>query len=232
MHRIKGKIMYIITIDGPAASGKSTVAGIVAKKLNIVHINSGEAYRAIAYCMLNNGVAPNDVEGVKDVLKRNSFKMVYQNDMQVVYINDEDVTAHLHTNPINDVVSQYGKIPEVIYKASDMAREISKDMSVVMDGRNLGSFCFTDAKYKFYVDCDAQIRAERRLQEMLNKGFSVNYDEMYKQVLERDALDKNREVAPLIVPRGSVLIDSSTFTPEEVANQIVDIVLDCERQKS
>lgn len=221
--------MYIITIDGPSSSGKSTVASLVAQKLNIVHINSGEAYRAIAYFMVNNGISPTDSISIDKELKRNSFKMQYKDGVQTLLINGEDVTKYLHSNQINAVVSQYGKNPQVIYTASDMAREVSKDMSVVMEGRNLGSFCFPDAKYKFFVDCDVKERATRRYNEMLQKGFDVDFDTIYNQTLERDHLDRTREIAPLIVPKNSVLIDSTHLTAEQVAEKIVGIVKDCEK---
>lgn len=220
--------MYIITIDGPASSGKSTVAHLVAQKLNIAHINSGEAYRAIAYFMLNSGIAPNDEAGVNKALANNSFKMLYQDGKQILLVNDEDVTRHLHTNQVNAVVSQYGANPKVIYKSSDMAREVSQNMDVVMEGRNLGSFCFPDAKYKFFVDCDAKERAKRRYIEMLEKGSNVDFDTIYQQTIERDRLDKTRKVAPLVVPKGSVLIDSTNQTAEQVAQIIAEIVLDNE----
>ncbi|MBQ3502280.1 MAG: (d)CMP kinase [Clostridia bacterium] len=222
--------MYIITIDGPASSGKSTVAHLVAQKLNIAHINSGEAYRAIAYFMLNSGIAPTDVENVNKALDDNTFEMVWK-DKQVLLVNGEDVTAQLHTNQVNAVVSQYGATnPQVIYKASDMARQISKNMSVVMEGRNLGSFCFPDADYKFFVDCDAKERATRRYKEMIEKGFDVDFDTIYQQTIERDNLDKTRPVAPLVVPEGSVLIDSTHQTAEQVAQTIANIVLDNENK--
>ena len=222
--------MYIITIDGPSSSGKSTVASIVAQKLNIVHINSGEAYRAIAYFMYNNGIAPNDTESVNNALSNNKFEMVYKDGVQLLFVNGEDVTKHLHTNQINAVVSQYGKNPQVIYKASDMARGVTKDISVVMDGRNLGSFCFTDAKYKFFVDCDALERAKRRFNEMIEKGIQVDFNDIYQQTLERDNLDKTREIAPLVVPENAVVLNSTNMTAEQVADQIVNIVLNNENK--
>lgn len=217
--------MYIITIDGPSSSGKSTVASLVAQKLGIVHINSGEAYRAIAYCMLNNNISTSDNNSIDNTLKNNNFKMEYVNNKQSIYVNDVDVTNCLHTNQINQVVSQYGKNANVIYKASDMARDIAKNLSVVIDGRNLGSFCFPEAQYKFYIDCDALVRAKRRFQEMLDKGSDVNFDEIYSQTLQRDELDKSREVAPLVIPKNAIVIDSTNLTAEQVANQIVNIVL-------
>ena len=222
--------MYIITIDGPSASGKSTIASIVAQKLNIAHINSGEAYRAIAYFMQSSGIAPEDIESVNNALKNNKFSMVYNDGIQSLIVNGKDVTQYLHTNQINAVVSQYGKNPQVIYKSSDMAREVARDISVVMDGRNLGSFCFPDAKYKFYVDCDALERAKRRCNEMKSKGFEVDFDAIYQQTLERDNLDKTRAVAPLIVPNQAIVLDSTNMTAEQVADKIVDFVLSNEKK--
>lgn len=221
--------MYTITIDGPSSSGKSTVAALVAKKLGIAHINSGEAYRAIAYFMNSKGIEPTDIERVNEQLKLNSFTMQYVDGIQTLLVNGKDVTNYLHTNQINAVVSQYGKNPQVIYKASDMAREVSKDMSVVMEGRNLGSFCFTDAKYKFYVDCDVKERALRRYNEMIQKGMQVNFETIYNQTIERDMLDKTREIAPLVVPENAIIIDSTKLTAEDVAEKIVNIVKDYEK---
>ena len=221
--------MYIITIDGPAASGKSTVASLVAEKLNIAHINSGEAYRAIAYFMLNKGITPTDVVNINKELKVNEFKMKYNNGVLSLLVNGEDVTKHLHTNQINAVVSQYGKNPQVIYAASDMVRDIAKDMSVVMDGRNLGSFSFPEAQYKFFVDCDAKERAIRRFNEMRQKGVDVDLESIYNQTLERDHLDRTRAVAPLVVPRNAVLLDSTNSTAEQIAQTIVNIVLENEK---
>lgn len=227
----KGGNMYIVTIDGPSASGKSTLAQLVADKLGIVHINSGDAYRAIAYFMSNAGISPTDLVTVEKTLVSNDFKIKYKNGKQRTYINGEDVTSFLHSNQVNAVVSTYANQCEaVIYKASDMIRDFANTMSIVIEGRNVGSFCFPEAKYKFYLDCDALVRAKRRCAEMQEKGQEVNFDEIYKQTLERDELDKTRKIAPLVVPEGSVLLDSTNKTPEQVADIIVGIVLDSEQK--
>lgn len=224
--------MYIVTIDGPSASGKSTLAQLVADKLGIVHVNSGDGYRAIAYFMSNAGIAPTDMASIKKSLNSNKFEIKYENGAQKTYINDEDVTKHLHLNQVNAVVSAYAnQSPDVIYKASDMIRGIANSMSVVIEGRNVGSFCFPEAKYKFYLDCDAYVRAKRRCKEMEEKGQNVNFEDIYKQTLQRDELDKTREIAPLVVPKNSVLLDSTNKTPEQVADMIVAIILDSEKQK-
>lgn len=224
--------MYIVTIDGPSASGKSTLAQLVADKLGIVHINSGDAYRAIAYFMSNAGIAPTDTTSIEKALNSNKFEIKYENDTQKTYINGEDVTKYLHLNQVNAVVSAYAnQSPQVIYKASDMIRDLATSMSVVIEGRNVGSFCFPEAKYKFYLDCDAYVRAKRRCKEMEEKGQDVNFEDIYKQTLQRDELDKTREIAPLVVPKNSVMLDSTNKTPEQVSNTIVSIILDSEKQK-
>lgn len=224
--------MYIVTIDGPSASGKSTLAQLVADKLGIVHVNSGDGYRAIAYFMSNAGIAPTDMASIKKALNSNKFEIKYENGAQKTYINGEDVTKHLHLNQVNAVVSAYAnQSPDVIYKASDMIRGIANSMSVVIEGRNVGSFCFPEAKYKFYLDCDAYVRAKRRCKEMEEKGQNVNFEDIYKQTLQRDELDKTREIAPLVVPKNSILLDSTNKTPEQVADMIVAIILDSEKQK-
>lgn len=225
------KNMYVITIDGPAGSGKSTIAKIVAEKLNIAYINSGEAYRAIAFYMQANGIAPTNTTGVKLLLESNDFTMGYSEGRQFTKINGIDITDYLHSNNINSIVSQYAKIPEVIYKASEMIQSIPKDSSVVIEGRNVGSFCFPNADYKFFIDCEVKIRAKRRFDEMIAKGENVDFDAIYKQIIERDVLDRTRKIAPLIVPENSVLIDTSCQTPDQVAQTIVDIVLDYEKNK-
>ena len=229
---LKGENMYIVTIDGPSASGKSTLAQLVADKLGIVHINSGDAYRAIAYFMSNAGIAPTDTTSIEKALNSNKFEIKYENDTQKTYINGEDVTKYLHLNQVNAVVSAYAnQSPQVIYKASDMIRDLATSMSVVIEGRNVGSFCFPEAKYKFYLDCDAYVRAKRRCKEMEEKGQDVNFEDIYKQTLQRDELDKTREIAPLVVPKNSVMLDSTNKTPEQVSNTIVSIILDSEKQK-
>ena len=157
--------------------------------------------------------------------------MIYDNGAQRLIVNNQDVTEYLHTNQINAVVSQYGKNPQVIYEASKMAREIANGISVVMEGRNLGSYCFPDADYKFFVDCDVKERAFRRFKEMQQKGVNVDFETIYKQTIERDNLDKTREVAPLIIPENSVLLDSTNQTAEQIAQKIADIVLDRENSK-
>lgn len=225
--------MYMITIDGPASSGKSTVASLVAKNLNIIYVNSGQAYRAITYLLLSLNITPNEVDKIITALTENHLEIIISdNYKQKVLINRVDVTAKLHTNRISSIVAQYAKLPEVIYKASDMVLNLSSDKPIVIEGRNLGSFCFPNAEYKFYVDCEPKIRAERRYKEMIDRGEKVDFDTIYQQLLERDRLDRTRTVAPLKVPERSVLLDSSHQTPEQVADKITDIVLECEHAQN
>lgn len=224
--------MYIITLDGTSASGKSTVADLVAKKLNIVHINSGEAYRLITLFMLNNGISALDNDAIDKALKNNKFEIRIVDGEQQMFLNDKLVEEDIHTNQINATVAQYACIPSVIYRASDMARAVAKDYSLVMEGRNLGTFCFPDAKYKFFIDCDIIERAKRRMQELKIKGADVDFDTVFKQLVERDRLDKTRAVAPLRVPDGCIMLDSTNQTAEQVADTISNIIKGFEKINS
>lgn len=214
--------MYTITIDGPSASGKSTVAKLVAKKLNFYHLNSGNIYRAITLFLLEKGLSPNE-QITEDILSQINVEIKFENNLQVDYLNGKNVTTLLHSHEINDNVSRFGKQELIIKKASKLTLLPTLNYNIVIDGRNVGSFVLPNAFLKIYLDCDAKVRAERRFKEMLEKGEKVDFDEIYQQTLDRDELDRTRPIAPMIVPENAVIINSSNKTPEEVAIEIVDI---------
>ena len=216
--------MFTITIDGPSASGKSTVADIVAKELNMHHLNSGDFYRAIALYMLRKNIHFEDAEKIKKELKNIKVTIKYIDDVQHDYLNGEDVTGLLHTNEINEVVSKFGHNLDVVEKASNLTLLATETENLVIDGRNVGSYVIPDADCKVFLDCDAKIRAERRYKEALEKGSKVSFEEILKQTIERDELDKKRVVAPLIVPKNARIVKSDNKTPEEVAQEIIKIV--------
>lgn len=215
--------MFTITIDGPSASGKSTVADIVAQKLNIHHLNSGEFYRAIALYMLRNKVDIGDNENIAKHLKDISIQVKFNGEHQELIMNGENVTPLLHSNEINENVSRFARNFDVVEKASELTYLATKEHKLIIDGRNVGSYVVKDAELKIYLDCDAKVRAERRMKEMLEKGEKVDFEEIYKQTLERDELDRTRKIAPLIVPENAHIIDSNNKTPEELAEIIVNL---------
>lgn len=215
--------MFTITIDGPSASGKSTVAKLVAKELNMHHLNSGEFYRAIAYYMNKNKIMPEETEKVSTALKNLNITIEFINGVQHNFVNGEDVSEFLHNNDINNVVSRYARNFDVVEKTSELTFLATKTHSLVIDGRNVGSYVLPNAECKIYLDCNAKIRAERRMKEEIEKGYNVSFDEIYKQTLERDELDKTRKIAPLIVPENAYILDSSNKSIEEIKDEIVNL---------
>lgn len=216
--------MFTITIDGPSASGKSTVADIVSEKLNMHHLNSGDFYRAIALYFLKKNIHYEDSEAIKKELPKIKIFIKYIDDEQHDFLNGEDVTHLLHSNEINDVVSKFGHNLDVVDKASKLTYLATTTENLVIDGRNVGSYVIPDAECKIYLDCDAKIRAERRYKEALEKGSNVTFEEILKQTIERDELDKKRVIAPLVVPKNAYKIKSDDKSPEDVANEIIKIV--------
>lgn len=214
--------MFTITIDGPSSSGKSTVAELVAKKLNFHHLNSGNFYRTITLFLLNNGYTPDD-KIPAEILDKIEIDVEFIDKRQHDFLNGKDVSDLLHNNLINENVSRFGKNEAIIIKASKLTFLPTKKYNLVIDGRNVGSFVLPNAELKIYLDCDPKVRAERRMKEMLEKGENVNFDEILDQTIKRDNLDKTRPLAPLVVPKDAYVLDSSNLTPEQVADKIVEI---------
>lgn len=214
--------MFTITIDGPSASGKSTVADIVANRLNFHHLNSGNFYRVIALYLLENGYTPSD-EITNSILENIKIDVEFIDGLQHDFLNGVDVSEKLHNNLINENVSRFGKNENIIKKASQLTYQPTQKYNLVIDGRNVGSFVLPNAELKIYLDCDPKVRAKRRMEEMLKKGENVDFDVILKQTIERDTLDKTRALAPMVVPKNAHIIDSSNLTPEQVADKIVEI---------
>lgn len=214
--------MFTITIDGPSSSGKSTVAEIVAKKLNFHHLNSGNFYRVITLYLLEKGFSPDD-KITDEILNDINIDVEFVGGTQHDFLNGKNVTGLLHNNNINANVSKFAKQDNIIIKASKLTFQPTQKYNLVIDGRNVGSFVLPNAELKIYLDCDAKVRATRRMKEMLNKGEKVNFDEILKQTIERDELDRTRPLAPLIAPKDAYVLNSSNLTAEQVADKIVEI---------
>ena len=215
--------MFTITLDGPSASGKSTVADIVAKKLNIHHLNSGEFYRVIALYMHRKNIKTEDIDKINKELANINIDVTFMGEKQKMILNGEDVTDLLHSNEINSTVSIYAHNEQVVKKASELTYLATLTNKLIIDGRNVGSFVLPNADCKIFLDCDAKIRDERRYKEQLEKGSNVTFDEILKQTLERDELDRKRKIAPLVVPENAIIITSDNKSPDEIADEIVKL---------
>jgi len=207
----------IISFDGPAGSGKSTVAEIVSQKLGFTHFNSGSVFRAItAYLLENNRDIPK--------LKNADIKVKIKGNTQFVYVNNIDYTPILRNNEINKNVAQISAIPEVQFTAQKIMKEFASSHNVVIDGRGLGNEVLPNAEYKFYLDCSVKVRAKRRFLEEQEKGTNITLEEIESQLIIRDKLDQERDIAPLAIPENAIIIDSSNLTIDEVVEKVLNII--------
>lgn len=205
----------IITIDGPAGSGKSTVADILAENLGFIHFNSGALYRGITAHLYNNNFNVESLTKDSPIPPINlEVKMI--NGVQHVFVNKIDYTPHLRNNTISTLVAFVGANKFCRVLIDDCQRKFCSQNNVVMEGRDLGSHVFPNAELKFYLDCSIQERARRRFKEEQAKNSNVTLAEIEKQIAERDYLDKTRDIAPLIVPENAIIVDTTALSIPEV----------------
>ncbi|ADU97153.1 cytidylate kinase [Thermovibrio ammonificans HB-1] len=210
----------IITIDGPAGAGKSTLAKEIAKKFGYLHLDSGALYRTIGYACVQRGVDLSDEKKVLNVAR--SISVELQNGK--VLLNGEDVTRQIRTPEAGKWASQVAQYPEVREVVVQILRKLARGKKVVVDGRDAGSYIFPEAQLKIYLTASSQERAKRRLEELKRKGFNLSYEEVLKEIVERDRKDENRPFAPLKVPEGAVIIDSTGKTLEEVLQEVEKLI--------
>jgi CMP/dCMP kinase len=210
----------IIAIDGPAASGKSSVAKLLARRLNYLYIDTGAMYRAITLIALRSHVDLNDQQAIT--------KLLLDCDIQVgkefIYLNGEDVTTAIRSNPVTENVSLISSYPKVREAMMVKQREIGKDGGVVMDGRDIGTYVFPNADIKIYQTADAQTRALRRYQENKIHGREMELNEVLQDIIRRDKHDSTREYAPLKKANDATLIDTTSLSAEDVVAKILDLV--------
>lgn len=212
---------FSIAIDGPAAAGKSTVAKQVAKILNCVYIDTGAMYRAITWYALSKGVDPKDEEKVTALLPEIDLSL--HMDGKVV-VNDQDITKEIRTTEVADNVSYIASYKKIRLHLVELQRKMSKNVSVVMDGRDIGSYVLPYADVKIFQVASVETRAVRRYKENLEKGINCSIEEIEENLRKRDYIDSHREFAPLKKAEDSFVLDTSNMTIDEAVNAIIKIV--------
>lgn len=212
---------FSIAIDGPAAAGKSTVAKQVAKILNCVYIDTGAMYRAITWYALSKGVDPKDEEKVTALLPEIDLSLHL--DGKVV-VNDQDITKEIRTTEVADNVSYIASYKKIRLHLVELQRKMSKNVSVVMDGRDIGSYVLPHADVKIFQIASVETRAVRRYKENLEKGINCSIEEIEENLRKRDYIDSHREFAPLKKTEDSFVLDTSNMTVDEAVNAIIKIV--------
>ncbi|MDK8275982.1 MAG: (d)CMP kinase [Peptoniphilus duerdenii] len=208
-----------IAIDGPAGSGKSTIAKKVAKKLGIEYIDTGAMYRALAFYMNENNLSLQELKNGIDLINI-EFKK------ERTFINGKDISDFIRTNEISSLASKVSKDKEIREKLVDLQRKLADKVSCVMEGRDITSVVLKDAEYKFYLDANPMVRAKRRLNDLKGKDSKITLDELIAEIEERDKRDKTRENSPLQITKDSNYIDTSEMTVEDVVNKILSYVGD------
>jgi cytidylate kinase len=212
-----------IAIDGPAGAGKSTIARLAAKKLGYIYVDTGAMYRAIALYLIWREVDIYDEEALSKALERANINIVYENGVQHVFLNLQDVSAEIRSEKVSIMASKTSALSPVRAKLLDLQRDIAAKNDVIMDGRDIGTNILPNAEVKIYLDASPDVRAKRRFDEMKNKGEKPDFESIKKNIIERDQQDMNRKLAPLKKADDAVLIDSSYMSIDEVVEEIVGL---------
>ena len=212
--------VFCVAIDGPAGSGKSTVAKKLAEDYRILYLDTGAMYRACALKVLREKIDLNHESEICTLMQGLSLDVVYEHGVQKTILDGEDVSEEIRKPEVSMAASTVSKYRCVRTKMVEKQREIAAKTSCVLDGRDIGTFVLPEADFKFFLTASAEVRAKRRYDELTAKGFSVDYEALKKEIVLRDEQDSSREFAPLKQARDAVLIDTSDMTVEEVLRTI------------
>lgn len=210
-----------IAIDGPASSGKSTVAKKLAKKLNFIYIDTGAMYRALTYFALKNQVNLNNENEIIPLFKSLNFRVTSSKDGQHFWVNNEDVTDKIRQPDVAGHVSQVATYPQVRNFLSKLQRKMAKQQNVIMDGRDIGTVILPQANYKFFVTASPEVRAHRRFLENQERGIDTSLSKLTESIKKRDKIDSQRKVAPLKKAPDAELIDTSDLNISEVVSLLL-----------
>lgn len=213
---------YNIAIDGPASAGKSTIAKLVAKEKGFIYVDTGAMYRAMSVFFMQEHMNPEDVEGISNICNRANVIISYENGVQQVILNGENITLQLRREDVGNMASKTATIPAVRAHLLELQKNLAIENDVVMDGRDIGTNILPNADLKIYLTASVEARANRRFKELEEKGIACNLEEIAMDIAERDCRDMNRDIAPLKQADDAVLVDSSDMTIEQVVNMILE----------
>ncbi|WP_294188662.1 (d)CMP kinase [uncultured Clostridium sp.] len=205
-----------VAIDGPAGAGKSTIAKLVAKNFDLMYINTGAMYRAVALVAKEKNIENTDIDALCNMI--DSFDMKFENDDLI--LNGENIQEKITMPEISAIVSKYASIKEVRSKLVKLQRDMSKKFDVIMDGRDIGTVVLKDSKFKFFLTATPEARAERRYKELKDRGLSVDYSTILEDIIKRDYIDSHREVDPLKKAEDAIEIDTTNLSIDEVVEKI------------
>ena len=213
-----------IAIDGPSGAGKSSIAKALAKKLGIIYVDTGAIYRTVGLYVFRNKVDSKDAPKIISMLPEITVKLAYVDGTQHIYLNGEDVSGLIRTETISKYASDVSAIPEVRAFLLSLQRDMAKENSVIMDGRDIGTVVLPDAEVKIFLTASAEVRAQRRYKELIEKGEKVVFEDVLAAIITRDTNDSSRATAPLKAADDAVILDSSDINAEQTLNAVIDII--------
>lgn len=216
--------MISVAIDGPAGAGKSTIAKRIAKSLGFIYVDTGAMYRAVGLYMLKNGLSPKDRNSVCGALKKISVSIEFKGGRQCAVLCGRDVTGEIRSESVSMAASAVSAIPEVRAFLLSAQRSIAEKNNVVMDGRDIGTVVLPDAQVKIFLTASPEERAERRYEELLQKGEKADYGNVLRDLKQRDLNDMTRAVAPLVQAEGAVKVDTTGNTLEKSVSAVMSII--------
>lgn len=213
--------MFNIAIDGPSASGKSTIAKEIAKKLGFVHIDTGAMYRALAYNCIKKNVDLEDEEACVNLAKNTKIELLENG---AVFLDGYNVTKSIRNDEVSLAASKISQYKDVRHILVKLQQAMASKKGFVMDGRDITSVVLTDAEVKIFQTADVKVRAQRRFQELIDKGLEADYDEVYEDLVKRDNQDSNREESPLIKVDDAIEIDTTYLSIDESVALIMNFI--------
>lgn len=218
----------IVAIDGPAGTGKGTVAKAIAKEFNLVNIDTGATYRCVALEVLRRGLSLEDTDKIIEISAKMKIDMDQNGN---VFLNGKNVTKEIRSKEVTDMVAPVSLITEVRLNLVKMQRELAEGKDIVMEGRDITTYVFPNAEVKIYLDADVEERAKRRYKENLEKGISTTYEDVLKNITDRDEYEKHKEIGSLTIAPGATVIDTTHITIDQVVNKVKEIIIQKTRRE-
>ena len=215
---------FVVAIDGPAGTGKGTVTKAVAEKLNLIYVDTGAMYRAVALKAVQSNIKLEETEKIEEMLKSISVKLNKKNGKQQVLLDGKDVTKEIRTPLMDEMSSKFSAIRQIREKMTSLQRKMKDLGNVIMEGRDIGTAVFPDADVKIYLDATTDEIARRRYKQNLEKGIKCKYEDIRKEIEKRNNRDSQRDIAPLKKAEDAVYIDTSNLTIEEVVEKVISII--------
>ena len=213
-----------ITIDGPVASGKSTLSRLVAKKLDLIYLDTGAMYRAVALKAKKSGVDFAETETLWELCRNLDLRFEPDGEKTRLYIGEEDVSLAIRTPEMDMLSSEISAIKEVRKAMTELQRKIGRAGSLVAEGRDMGTVVFPNAEHKFFLTASAEVRAKRRYQERISRGETISLKEVEKDLKQRDHQDETRSTAPLRPAKDAIIIDTTALSPDQVLEKILEAI--------